>query len=740
LTETREALEQQTATAEVLQVINSSPGDLTPVFDSMLERAMRLCEAAFGVFWTYDGERFHAAVARNFPAPLAEFVRESHAPGANGALGRMTQTKKIVHFADLAAEEAYKTGERVPIATVELGGARTLIAVPLLKDDGLLGAIVAYRQEMRPFSDKQVALLQNFADQAVIAIENARLLGELRERTADLTESLEYQTATSDVLKVISRSTFDLQPVLDTLVETAARLCAADGAGIAMREGEVYRYVSLYASYAIDEYSAMLRQRAFAPGRDTTIGRVALEGELVHIADIAADPEYALPESSTIGKIRTNLGVPLLRDGTLLGMLTVYRQEVRPFSDKQIALLQTFADQAVIAVENTRLFTEQQEALEEQTATAEVLQVINSSPGDLAPVFEAMLEKATTLCGAAHGALFIKDGERFRAIPSSTTPASFTEFLTREPIQFGPGSIIARTLRERSAVQVADMRLSQPYLDRIPIALVAVEAGRTRTLLSVPMFREDVLVGIFQLARQEVRPFSDKQIALVQNFAAQAVIAIENARLITETREALEQQTATAEVLQVINSSPGDLTPVFDAMLERAMRLSGAAFGFLDTYDGERFLTTAVRGVPAAFAEFRRRNPPSYGPGTLPARLLAGARVVHVLDLMEEDAYHEGEPNRRALVDLGGARSALIVSLVKDEAVIGFITIFRQEVRPFSDKQIALLQNFAAQAVIAMENARLLGELRERTDDLQESLEYQTATSDVLKVISRSTF
>jgi signal transduction histidine kinase len=384
-------------------------------------------------------------------------------------------------------------------------------------------------------------------------------------------------------------------------------------------------------------------------------------------------------------------------------------------------------------MENARLITETREALDQQTATAEVLQVINSSPGDLVPVFDAMLEKARTLCEASFGILWTYDGERFHASALHGVPAAAVEFFTQGP---HPVGLDGRLLRGDPVVHIPDAMATEAYRSGDPLRCALVDLSGARTVLGVSLRKDNAFLGAFIIYRTEVRPFSDKQIALLQNFAAQAVIAMENARLITETREALDQQTATAEVLQVINSSPGDLVPVFDAMLDKAMHLCQASFGQLNTYEGGRFHTVAMRGVPAPLTEFRKNNPPDYGPGTGPARALAGERVVHTVDLKDGEAYRAGEPNRRALVDLGGARTSLLVPLLKEETVLGTIMIYRQEVRAFSDKQIALLQNFAAQAVIAIENARLLGELRDRTDDLARSVEELKVLGEVGQAVS----
>jgi adenylate cyclase len=408
----------------------------------------------------------------------------------------------------------------------------------------------------------------------------------------------------------------------------------------------------------------------------------------------------------------------MLLDGNPVGAINVQRRQVEPFTEKEIDLFKTFADQAVIAMENARLITETREALEQQTATAEVLGVINSSPGDLAPVFKAMLDKAVKLCGAAFGILWRFDGKLAWPEALHQVPAGFAEFF-REPRQPSPQSGPGRMMRGEIAQAFPDIASHPLYTAGDPMTRAIVDIAGARSSMIAPLRKDTATLGAITIYRQEMRPFGNKEIALLENFAAQAVIAMENARLLTETREALEQQTATAEVLGVINSSPGDLAPVFDALLEKATRVCDASFGTLLEYDGENFRNVAVRNVPSAFAEaVKRRGATPFGPGTAPQRLLAGEEFVHIIDAQAEPAYRAGPA--RTLIDVGGARTWVTVALRKDDALLGAITIFRQEVRPFSDKHINLLRNFAAQAVIALENARLLGELRQRTDEVAE--------------------
>jgi signal transduction histidine kinase len=709
--ELSEALDQQTATAEVLGVINASPGDLAPVFDVMLEKASRLCDASCAIFWTHDGGQFRPVASFGLPPSVAAFLSERDVGAAwpSRSLDAIERGEPYVHSLDLEQLNNENTNI-LNRAVVDLAGAKTGLLIPLRKDGRLLGAIRLFRQEARAFTDQQIALALSFAAQAVIAIENARLITETRE-------ALDQQTATAEVLQVINSSPGYLTPVFDAMLDKAMRLCEAAFGILFVLDGELALVRAMRnVPPAFSDYLAREPPRA---GPDTLVGRALLERAPFQAADILVDEPYRnraslSVASAELAKVRTLLVVPLIKDDTALGVFTVYRTEVHPFTDKQIALLQNFAAQAVIAIENARLITETQEALEQQTATAEVLGVINASPGNLAPVFDAMLEKAVRLCNADSGHLALPDGDDYRTAAAFAMSPEMEALIRAQSYAPGRGTAVGRALLERHTVQIADIGADAEHAARD-----AAAKGLIRTILGVPLLRDGEPIGAFGLSRRRVEPFTDRQIELVRTFAAQAVIAMENARLITETQEALEQQTATAEVLGVINASPGDLAPVFEAMLEKAMRLCQASFGQLSIYDGTRFDTAATRGVPPAFAEYRRQNPPGYGPGTQPARLLDGERVIYTPDLKAEELYQRGDPNRRALVDLGGARTSLMVALIRDEHLLGFIHIYRQEVRAFTEKQIALLQNFAAQAVIAMENARLLDEIRQRQAELR---------------------
>jgi PAS domain S-box-containing protein len=717
LTETREALEQQTATSDVLQVINASPGDLAAVFDAMLVKATAQCEAAFGILLTWDGECFHRVAWHGVSPELREALGEVNRPAPGSLSHRIVQGENLISVEDMRADESHIAGAPVR-ALARVGGTRSFVAVALRKDGALLGQLSIYRQEVRPFTDKQIALLQNFAAQAVIAMENARLLTETHE-------ALERQTATAEVLGVINASPGNLTPVFEAMLERATRLCEATSGLMWTTVGERFQAVATRGMST--EFVEFIRDPDNQPrmvASDLPIGRVVRGEALVHVVDLKAEAVTnetpAMRKLAVLGGFRTVLALSLRNDAGLLGAFVIGRREVRPFTDKQIALLQNFAAQAVIAMENARLITETREALDQQTATAEVLQVINTSPGNLTPVFDAMLEKAMRLCEAAFGGLWTFERDQFTLAASRGVPAPCAAFFAANTMLPGPGTAPFRFLREgeHSAIEERDLVDSAAYRTGDPARCALVDLGGARSALQVPLVKDDAALGVITVYRQQVRPFTEKQVALLENFAAQAVIAMENARLITETREALDQQTATAQVLGVINSSPGDLTPVFDAMLEKAMRLCDATFGTLWTWDGQFMHAAAVRGASTAYTAFLLQGP--HPPSPIAHHpLLHGATVVHLEDLAATEGYRSGSSLARAVVELGGVRTLLAVPLRKDATLLGVFSIYRDEVRAFTDKQIALLQSFAAQAVIAIENARLLDEIRHRQAELR---------------------
>jgi two-component system, NtrC family, sensor kinase len=524
------AVGREAAIAQVLQIINSSPGDVAPVFDTILERATKLCDAVFGNLYIFDGKEFLPVAVHGAPEFGAWFTgRGAIVPPRGAPLDCILRGHEVAHIVDATDTEAYRahSGHR---EVIDRAGIRTWVGVALRTRNGLLGGIIVYRREVRPFSESEIALLQSFAGHAVIAMENARLLNELRE-------SLDQQTATADVLRVISSSPGALEPVFTSILDNATRICQANFGTLFLREGEALRVAAHHGSLtkAWDEQwrVGMLLQ----PDAELQAFQTLSASQPIQVADLSKAPSYLARNpkavnSVEIGGIRTMLTVPMLKDDEAIGVITIFRTEIREFTDKQIALVTNFAAQAVIAIENARLLNELRQSLEQQTATAEVLGVINASRGDLQPVFEAMVEKARRLCEADAGHLALPVGDDYRSVAVSAMSSEMEVLIRSVSYAPGRGTAVGRSLAERRPLQISDIGADNEH-----VARHVADKGFIRTILGVPLLREGEAIGAFGLSRQRVEPFSERQIELVRTFADQAVIAIENTRLLNELRQ-----------------------------------------------------------------------------------------------------------------------------------------------------------------------------------------------------------
>jgi GAF domain-containing protein/HAMP domain-containing protein/anti-sigma regulatory factor (Ser/Thr protein kinase) len=705
--EVTEALQYQTAISDVLRVISESPTDVTPVFEAIMDGAMRLFNAPIAAVFRYDGQNVHLVATRGWPDEAIDDARRHYPapPHRQMLTGRVILSGQAQTEVDTRADPAYDAD------TARVASWRRMIGAPMLKDGGVVGVIVVAWPDPGPTPQRQSDLLKTFADQAVIAIENVRLINETKE-------ALEQQTATSEVLKAISRSTFDLNAVLEVLIENATRLAGANQGFVFRFDGEFARMAFSYN--ARPAYTALIEANPISPGRGSLVGRTLLERRPVHIPDVLADQEFTWSEAQRLGGFRSMLGVPMLREGSIIGVIAVWSDAVRPFTERQIRLVSTFADQAVIAIENVRLFNQTREALERQTATAEILKVISSSPTDTQPVFDAIVHSVARLFGRKAALRTVEPaGLRRRAQSYALTPG---EFHGDEVMPVSDQSLVGRAVLERRALQVPDT------LDDAAPAYLRGNAARLafRSIASAPLLHGDAAIGVISVSSPQPGAMTDEQMNLLATFADQAVIAIQNARLFNETQEALEQQTATADVLQVIGNSVSNAQPVFDKILQTCEHLfGGTQIGInLVGEDGQIWIG-AYHGPGREALESTQPFPTGDGSGSGAA--IAHRRVMHYPDTSDVCVP---EITRRGCKAIG-IKSVIFAPMLWDGQGIGVIFVGRTIAGPFSDKEIALLRTFSDQAVIAIRNVRLFNETKE-------ALERQTAISDILRVISAS--
>ena len=724
--ELSEALEQQTATSEVLKIISRSTFDLQTVLDTLVESAARLCEADVAVMNRLEGSDYHVASSHGLSHDQRAAIANIPIPVGRGTItGRAAQEGKIVHVCDIMADSEFLMKDWY--RTV---GSRTMLGVPLLREGTPVGVIVLMRRIVRPFTEKQIELAQTFADQAVIAIENVRLFKAEQERTAELSESLQQQTATAEILSSISSSMADAKPVFDAIASNLLRLFGTRFAVVTLVRDNFLEMVGIKGEAGFER----LAEHYPVPlDGSTHVAKAVLAGQTMQLVPIIGNPD-APPGTAEFARefgYNAQIATPMMREGKAIGAIVTAKRDAAPFTAKQAALIKSFADQAVIAIENARLLTELRqrtedlsESLEQQTAISEILRVISNSPDDVQPVLNSVAEHAARICEASYvDIILVEDGvgrDRANFGGLAAMPPS-------EGIPLDRFSVAGRSICDMVPVQVEDQ---QNVGDDFARGREYARRFGHRTILGVPLLREGHALGTIMVRRTEVRPFEQKHIALLTTFADQAAIAIENVRLFKaeqqrtrELSESLEQQTATAEVLRVISASPGDLQPVFNAMLENATRICGAKFGLMFLSEGGAgYRTVAMYGAPEEFVQVRSRSlTVAPNPGTTLGRVAATKEPFQIADVQAEPAYTQ-DPNRADFLRMTGARTVLNVPMLKDDGVVGQIAIYRQEIQPFTDKQVSLLTNFAAQAVIAIENARLLSELRQRTEELSASL------------------